>query len=740
ELLVYLAKRQGRVAKTEELLNDLWAGKIVTDGTVYNCVAELRHVLDDTQVGQTSIETIPKKGYRLLLPVTGLDNAQDQREARFDKAWSTKRLAISIATVLLLSIAGVVTWTTLSERDSGLEQIADDEFKRLAHSVAVLPFEDLSADKNNEYLADGIAEILIHQLSQLKDLQVIARQSSFTFKGKNTDVRKIGKALNVESVLEGSVQRADGKLRIAAQLIDTRSGTHIWSKLFDRDEAGIFNIQDEIAQAVASEISGSMSGEGLTPEWWQRFERRRTDNIEAYNAVLRGDQRHSLASIEGRIRADVYYRRALELDPAYAMAWQRLASLLVSQWENGNEPVELLLEARDAIDRSLELDDQDGRAWTTRAELELRLTENGEPRFTFEDIEGMFERALELSPNDGWIYARYALVLAWTTSDRLKVLEPLRKAVSLDPLSAGLHNRLADELRKMQEFDEAQQVLARSRELQPDHPYGYWHAGETYRDAGDLAEAIIWMQKALRFEANDASGPFYIALVALDLGAPELVEYWVGEVLRIDPEHELAEIARVIAYRARGNKKAMQNLADRHASSGPPYSIMIPTYREILRDRDIDNGQPEVALARYREQIPALFLEEVQFETIHPNDVIDLAYLLQLLGQDDSATYLLEPFLLYMTDLPENIGVDSRHKIRVAETLGLLGRIDDAARILEQVGTTDWPQGWTVVRWRRTLDPVRATAAFKDLVRRMEAHQVAQRERYAQMTTKGGEI
>ena len=182
-------------------------------------------------------------------------------------------------------------------------------------SIAVLPFVNMSGDKANEYFSDGLAETTLDMLAQVKDLKVIARTSSFAFKGKQADMREIGRALGAAHLLEGSVQQAGDIMRITAQLIRVSDGTHLWSKRFDRKRADVFAIQDEIATQVVTAIQGA-----LPAAQQARLVRKRTDNVAAYDEYMKG-----IALLPGRKRASLrealrHFERAIALDPGYARA------------------------------------------------------------------------------------------------------------------------------------------------------------------------------------------------------------------------------------------------------------------------------------------------------------------------------------------------------------------------------------------------------------------------------------
>jgi adenylate cyclase len=217
EVLLCFAQQPGETLSKEQLFQTVWPNIIVTEDVLTRCIARLRRAFDDDAREPRIIETISKRGYRLVAPVT----------------------ASIVATTLAASAA--------------------------SDSIVVLPFVNMSADVENEYFADGITEEIINALTQIKDLHVVARSSAFSFKGKNIDLRIVGEQLNVRTVLEGSVRRADDRLRITAQLVNSADGYHLWSQRYDREMKDVFAIQDEIARSIAQRLQISSAGREPAP-------------------------------------------------------------------------------------------------------------------------------------------------------------------------------------------------------------------------------------------------------------------------------------------------------------------------------------------------------------------------------------------------------------------------------------------------------------------------------------------
>jgi TolB-like protein/DNA-binding winged helix-turn-helix (wHTH) protein len=272
ELLVYLARHPGRVISSEELLDRLWAGKVVTGGSVYNCVAELRRALTSGPDHPGLVETIPKKGYRLLAPVSGLDGVGQDR-CRPRMAWMVTAVVAAAAVVVYLADAWLMDPVEPTRPDA-----ADID----PRSIAVLPFSDVSAaTEDTAFLSFGIHDDLVTLLSQVRDLKVISRDSVRRFASADEDVGEIGATLGVGSILVGSVRRASDQVRVNVRLIDAMSGRQIWSGQYDREisVANIFAMQSEIVERITAELQAA-----LTPAERSSLSDVPTTNFAAYEA------------------------------------------------------------------------------------------------------------------------------------------------------------------------------------------------------------------------------------------------------------------------------------------------------------------------------------------------------------------------------------------------------------------------------------------------------------------------
>jgi serine/threonine protein kinase len=309
-------------------------------------------------------------------------------------------------------------------------------------SIAVLPFVDMSEKRDQEYFSDGLSEELIERLSHSQDLKVIARTSSFYFKGKQATIGEIANTLHVTHLLEGSVRKSGNALRITAQLIRASDGTHLWSQTYDRNIAGIFKVQDEIAGTVARALDAALRSGNSAPEF-------RPSNVEAYNLLLQGNFFSERTTEADSYRAIDLYKRAIELDPSYAMAWAKLAELYTTQAAYGWGSIRQdEVKAREAADHALTLNPDLALAHRVRALLAYF-------DWDWDGARKALEHARTLEP-ENLSYARLLAELNGGIYGQLdEMIDLERNAVSRDQLNARMANRLAFDLFKAGRYEEA---------------------------------------------------------------------------------------------------------------------------------------------------------------------------------------------------------------------------------------------------------------------------------------------
>ncbi len=346
-------------------------------------------------------------------------------------------------------------------------------------SVAVLPFANLSADPEQEYFCDGMAEEIINSLAQLEGLRIVARTSSFAFKGKNEDIREMGRQLGVETLLEGSVRRAGNRLRVTTQLINVADGCHLWSDRFDREMEDVFAIQDEISLAVTDALKLRLLGEEK-----KKVVKRHTENFKAYRAYLKGRYHWFIRSSSDIEKAIEYLKEAVAIDPEYALAYAGLADCYgVLSIYRPVAPEEVYPKAKAAAMKALELDDSLAEA---HAALSC-IMDNYE--WDWAGSEREIERAIALNPG-------YATAYQWKAEGLItrgrfdEAVEVMNRARELDPLSLFMNARVGMALYAARRYDEAKDILETTLEIDPSFAQARYFLSLVYSMDGRYAEAI----------------------------------------------------------------------------------------------------------------------------------------------------------------------------------------------------------------------------------------------------------
>ena len=461
EFLLCLAQHPGKTLSKDQLFQAVWPKIIVTEDVLKRCIAELRRAFNDDARNPHMIETIAKRGYRLLAPVSAPASA---------------------------------TAPALPQR-------------AVTDSIVVLPFINMSADPENEYFADGITEEIIDALSQIQGLHVVARTSAFSFKGKRIDLRIVGEELKVRTVLEGSVRKADNRLRITAQLVCAADGYHLWSERYDRELTDVFAIQEEIAQAIAQRLKITFPWQG------KPLVKTGTPNLEAYQSYLKG---HALLYKRGPAisRALVCCQRAVDLDPNYAVAWAAVAnSYTLLCWYGFAVPQGFMPKATEAARRAVALDPSLADAHTSLAVISFL--------YSWDRAEAAREFALsiQLNPKDIQALNWYGCFYLQLSEGRLREgMEQVKLALASDPLSAYTHAVYA--LTCGIAGDAAQSVEASQRAVQLDSEsfIANWVLQVALLSSGQFEACVVAGEAALAMSGRSPWSMALLAMALADLG------------------------------------------------------------------------------------------------------------------------------------------------------------------------------------------------------------------------------
>ncbi len=499
-----------------------------------------------------------------------------------------KKSARSRAWIYVVVIAGVISVSLffLGRYTATSKQSVSVELS--AKSIAVLPFVDLSQAKDQEYFCDGISEEILDALAKVEGLRVVARTSSFSFKGKNADMSEIAQKLNVQNVLEGSLRREGNRIRITAQLINARNGFHIWSDTFERELQGVFAVQDEITRSIvdALKIKLAVAPPVRTPE-----------STEAYDLYLKGLYYSNKSDEENLRKSLILFQQALDKDPNFSRAWTGIAKAWEQLADAYVRPLEAYPKVKEAAWKALALDDMD-------AEAHCYL---GEAKFLIDrDVAGgeaEIKRALQLDRNSATAH----FSMSWLKLDQGDCdegVKQIQEAEKLDPLSPMIISSAAERYIAADRLDDA--ISAGKRVLQVDPNYIYFDSAlaDAYREKGDLQEAVALYEKAQTVTHSPSAG---LAITYAKMGRLEDARRVLNQRIEKSRQQYVAADSIAAVYVALGDKEEafrwLERAFDEH--SAPMYDMAChpkfralrsdPRFADLLRRMGVD---PAKALAR----------------------------------------------------------------------------------------------------------------------------------------------
>jgi TolB-like protein/Tfp pilus assembly protein PilF len=375
-------------------------------------------------------------------------------------------------------------------------------------SIAVLPFVNMSADPENEYFSDGISEELINALTKVEGLRVTSRTSSFAFKGTRDDVRQIGRNLNVGTVLEGSVRKAGNQLRIAAQLINTADGYHIWSEVYNRKFEDIFSIQDEISRKIANQLREKLG-------WQARQEKlvtSPTDNVEAYNLYLKANFYWNKWTADDVKKSEFFYRKSIEKESNFPLPYTGLSACYAFYGAIGYLPsTEAYPLAKEFALKALTLDENLSESHLALAMVQFFFD------WDWQGAENSFKRALELNDGSADAHHYYAMYLMVVNRPQ-EALKEINKAVSLDPLSLRINDALADALVWVGDYPAAITQYKKTLELDPNFRTAIYGLGWAFWENGQVDEAIKTFERARDLVGHALKGVTQVGFVYAKTG------------------------------------------------------------------------------------------------------------------------------------------------------------------------------------------------------------------------------
>ena len=587
DVLAYLVEHVGQVMTQDKILEALWPETYVNPEVLRKYIQEIRKALSDRPDNPEFIETLPKRGYRFVAPVidkSGLpelatslpieaQTTEETVEAEVTpfelKSSSDKRMLLKLAVVMFLAVvAAAVIGAYFRPARNGASSLSLN-----TASIAVLPFADMSLAKDQEYFSDGLAEQLINDLAKVSGLKVVGRSSAFRFKGKNEDLRSVGRQLGVANILEGSVRKDGGRVRIAVALTKVDDGFQLWTETYDREISHIFAAQDEIARAV----TGALQVKLLSPNSPEGSPGSRSISPEAYQAYLQGQYFIARGQDKRDIdKALAYSDQAIKLDANYAPAWAQRSQVLRTMANLALiENTEAFHRARESAQKAIAFDPNLAAGYLAMAMIQINYD------WDWEGADVSLRKAGMLEPGSSEVL-RDRAILARVLGRVDEAIELYKQAIALDPLKANFHLALGYELYIGSRYEEARDALQRAQDLNPQLSSLHLTRGLILLAEGHPQEARAEMENETGEWQKLTGEP----LAYHTLGRLEESDGALKKLIATYQNDCAFEIAEVYAYRGETDKAfEWLDRAYRQRDPGTPELKTDPLMRSLRQDR-----------------------------------------------------------------------------------------------------------------------------------------------------------
>jgi len=508
-VLVYLAEHAGEIINREELEQQVWQGTVVTYEALTVTINKIRAALDDDSRKPRYIETLPKRGYRLIAPVNTIQSAATPLPS-YKILKNSKFTAVALLAIMALLVFTLFYYfNTDQTQDSPLTFPQQD-----LPSIAVIPFANNNNEPGQDYFAAGITEYLITDLSRLSTLLVTSRNSVLGFNSKSADIKKISQVLDVRYILTGSFLKNGDQMRIAVQLTDTGNGLQIWADRFDRKVDDLFNVQDEIINKIVTELVKHVGDSEQTI-----LSRNYTSNHEAHDYFIRGNALYTSISKEGNSLAREMFLKAIEIDSRFASAYGAIALTYIDDYRRkwGEDP-------DSAVDRAFEY----------------------------------ANKAIVIDKNAAVAYVVLAYAHLYGRKEPEKAINAARQAIKLYPNYADAYAITGSAYSFIDRSEDAIRVNQHAMRLNPTSSYIYYaNLGRDYYFLNQPDKAINSLQEGIFRNENYLNAHLYLAATYASLGRLNDASWEADKILTLDPEFSLDYWASTQPYRTKSRLARM---------------------------------------------------------------------------------------------------------------------------------------------------------------------------------------
>ncbi len=655
----------------------------------------------------------------------GLKRERDVDRSKSITPQTGRRLDRLIIVVLVVAV-GILLTERIWLRDAGQEEQAaqltttEPSSQSSRRSIAVLPFANRSNAADDVFFVDGIHDDILTQLAKISALKIISRTSVMQYRDTEKPMRVIGDELDVATIMEGSVQRAGSRVRINVQLIDADTDEHLWAEVYDREltASNIFEIQTEMATAIADALHAN-----LTSDEEQRLALKPTENLAAYEAYLLGRQRMTFRTVKSIAEAKAFFERAINLDPDFTLAYVGISDTIQLQVDySGWSPATVAREAMPYVTRALELDGNSGEAL-------ISLASTYEFAGEFDAAEETYLRGLEILPNYAQGHHWYGLFLSQTRGLIGESYEQFRLASIHDPVSAIINNNLATTLANLGRFEEAEAVMEKAFEIDPQFMSSHQFRALAYwRNDGRLDLAMDWYWSTFQIDPDDPLNYTSIAEVYMDLGDDVRAKCWY------DRSFDSNANAGVI-FTTFAEYSALQNIKSAAIQFGratPPNTYgrfywTVPL--SVVKVYSLQDGKIDEARQLYEEFYPELLSDTPNIlNRTNYMAAVDVAEILLHANENEHARRLLAKVESFIADVPRQ--GETGYMITDVRIHTLRGDMDLALQALRKAVDAGWRSHWRYFLDVDTaLEPLRSLPEFDSIYREIAADMAAQLER-----------